>query len=92
MAWTMNNFAYPTKCEGGDALISSGFGLGRGILSLGPTEEYLRKASEAEMQQGRAKSAAVKESWERVVVGYLELAAIAKRRDSYGLTGETWLP
>jgi hypothetical protein len=54
--------------------------------SLGSEAEYLRKAKEAEIQQGRASDLAVKISWERVVVGYLELADLAKRRDDYSLT------
>ena len=52
---------------------------------LGSQEEYLRRAREAETAQARAKSVFVKASWERVIVGYLELADIAKRRDDYGL-------
>lgn len=55
------------------------------MISLNSRDEYLRKAKEAEIQQQRARSAAVKESWERVIVGYLELADMAERRDRFGL-------
>lgn len=56
------------------------------MFSLSSREEYLRKAKEAEMQQQRTKNVAAKESWERVIVGYLELADMAERRDRTGLT------
>jgi hypothetical protein len=55
------------------------------MFSLGSREEYLHKAKEAEMQQQRAKSLLVKSAWERIVIGYLELADMARRRDDYGL-------
>ena len=51
------------------------------MQSLGLPEEYLCKAKEAETRQRQAKDATVKESWERIIVGYLELADIAERRD-----------
>ena|ERR1700761_8722918 len=44
-------------------------------------EEYLRRAEEAEKQERRATDLLVKEAWERIVVGYLELAEIARRQD-----------
>lgn len=47
-------------------------------------EEYLRKAQEAEEQKKCAAELVAKEAWERIVVGYLELAEVARRRDFYG--------
>lgn len=43
-------------------------------------DEYLRKAQEAERQERRATDLLAKEAWERIVVGYLELAEIARRQ------------
>jgi hypothetical protein len=42
-------------------------------------EEYLRRAEEAEKEERRAKDLHAKEAWERIVVGYLELAEMARR-------------
>lgn len=36
--------------------------------------EYLRKAKEAEKEEQRAYEPSVKAAWERIAVGYLELA------------------
>ena len=44
-------------------------------------EEYLHKAEEAERKKQETKDPATKSAWERVVVGYLELAELARRRD-----------
>jgi hypothetical protein len=44
-------------------------------------EEYLRKAAEAERHQQRAKDPQAREAWERIVVGYLELAEIIRRQN-----------
>ena len=50
-------------------------------------EEYLRLAQEAEIHQRLAKDKVTKEAWERVIVGYLELAeAIELREFRAGLT------
>ena len=43
--------------------------------------EYLRRAEEAEKQERRATDLLAKEAWERIVVGYLELAEIARRHE-----------
>jgi hypothetical protein len=44
-------------------------------------DEYLRKAAEAEREENLATDRQAKEAWERIVVSYLELAAlIAARR------------
>lgn len=48
-------------------------------------DEYLRRAKEAEKLQNQAKDLQVKEAWERIIVGYLELAEMAERRDRSGL-------
>ena len=45
-----------------------------------PREEYLRMAKEAEELQQGVTSPEAREAWERIVVGYLELAEIAQRR------------
>ena len=50
------------------------------MQSLASAEDYRRKAEEAEAHQSLAKSELVKRSWERVIVGYLELADMAERR------------
>ena len=42
--------------------------------------EYLRKAQEAEEAQALVTDPEAKDSWERIIVGYLELADLAKRR------------
>lgn len=44
-------------------------------------EEYLHRAEEAEKQERSAKDVQVKKAWERIVVGYLELAEIVRRRE-----------
>jgi len=42
-------------------------------------KEYLRKAAEAEIDLGRAQGQEAKASWERIVVGYLELADMMEK-------------
>jgi len=42
-------------------------------------DEYLRKALAAERHQEAARDPQVKECWERLVVGYQELADMATR-------------
>ena len=50
------------------------------MQSLASADHYRRKAVEAEAHQSLAKSELVKRSWERVILGYLELADMAERR------------
>ncbi len=59
------------------------------MQSLDSGDRYRRLAREAEKQQERAQSPFVKASWERIVVGYLELADMADRRDLYERLGLT---
>ena len=42
-------------------------------------DEYLRKALAAEKLQGTAQDPQVKQSWERIAVGYVVLADMATR-------------
>ena len=51
------------------------------MLSLHSEAEYLLKAKDAEAQQEKAKDKPVKNSWEQIIVGYLELADMAAQRD-----------
>lgn len=48
-------------------------------------QEYLRRASEAEREQQRTKEPQIKEAWEHIVVGYLELAQAVALRDALSL-------
>jgi len=51
------------------------------MRSLRSKAEYLAKAKEAELQQNQARDPIVRDSWERIVVGYLELADLVDQRD-----------
>jgi hypothetical protein len=42
-------------------------------------EEYLRLAKEAESHEKRAADRTARAAWEKIVVGYLELAEMADR-------------
>ncbi len=48
-------------------------------------EEFLRRAAEAEKEERLATDHHVRLAWERIVVGYLELADIVARREVSGL-------
>lgn len=43
--------------------------------------EYLRKAQEAEAEEKHARDPQARWAWERIVVGYLELAEMARHRN-----------
>ena len=43
--------------------------------------EYLRKAGEAEIEEKRSRDPQVRWAWERIAVGYLELAEMARHRN-----------
>jgi len=43
--------------------------------------EYERKAKAADLEEERAKDLQAKQSWERIAVGYWELADMVRRRD-----------
>jgi hypothetical protein len=58
---------------------------GSAVVELSQRDEYLRKAEEAEREQQRAKEPQIKEAWEHVVVGYLELAQSVGLRDALQL-------
>lgn len=60
-----------------------------GCSDLSAREEYLRRAEEAEKEERRAKDLHAKEAWERIVVGYLELAEVARRELSRSFTEPT---
>lgn len=47
--------------------------------------EYLRRAGDAEREQQRAKEPQIKEAWEHIVVGYLELAQAVALRETLNL-------
>lgn len=42
--------------------------------------EYVRKALEATVEERMCKDPQAKQAWERIAVGYLELAEMARRR------------
>jgi hypothetical protein len=44
--------------------------------------EFLRKAMEAEKEETLAIDAEARRAWERIAVGYLELAEILRKRDA----------
>lgn len=59
-------------------------------------EEYLRKAKEADEEKLRAKGQLLKEAWERIAAGYLELAERndldRRSADKFSATGNPEAP
>ncbi|HKD48343.1 MAG TPA: hypothetical protein VKB67_11720 [Rhizomicrobium sp.] len=49
-------------------------------------EQYLRKAKEADREQARAKDPQVQLAWDRIAVGYWQLAEYIAKRDSISLS------
>ena len=51
------------------------------MLTPNLSEKYMRRAEAAEKKVREAKDLVAKEAWERIVIGYLELAQVARRQE-----------